>query len=206
MSKYNVGDEIEITVGDRKFVTIIDEQGVQRFKANTAIKAFVDASTAAYNEWIVSDRSTPEGFNLNTLAEEYYKGLHTLDDMLTLYTSFGYSVAGFADVSYFERLDIRNPLWEETHVKKISSAAVVELMALISEPFEHSGNEAVRYISDAVMAGRLTTDGKGNYVALGDTIDRVFFPFLETRGLDPWNITPNRDTSEELRNILDSWA
>ena len=200
MTKYNEGDEIIVTVGGRKFTTVITD-GVQRYKANTAVEAFVNASGEAYEVWIRTDRSTPEPFSLNTLIMEYFNGKHTLDDMLTLYTSFGYSVSGMMDVSIFSELDVRNPLWEDEHYAKLSSKAFEELMGLINEPYRHNGDEAVRFVFDAVSDGKWKVN-KGDLVNGTDTIDRVVLGFLGAREIEPWDIEVKEDTSDELKGFL----
>ena len=202
MTKYNVGDTVLITVGDREFTTVIDEHDVQRFKVNSVINAYNDTVSAEWDKWMYSDRSMPEPFGLNMLAVEYAHGKHSLDDMLTFYTSIGYSVAGFSDLSYFEELDIRNPIWEQNDYRKLSSKAFAELMELIEEPYEHSGNEAVRYVFDVVRDGKWTTDNAGNYIAASDTIDRVVYSFLGTKDIEPWDILVKDETSQELKDFL----
>jgi hypothetical protein len=202
MTEYKTGDEIIVTIGSREFTTVIDKHGTQRFKKNTVINAWVDASGKEFEKWLRTDRTTPEPFNLNVLGLEYLRGEHTLDDMLTFYTSIGYSVSGFSDLSFFDDLDIRNPIWEEDHYKKLSSKALVEFMSLINEPYEHNGNEAVRFIFDVVRDGKWTTDDNGNFIAREDTIDRVIYSFLEHRNMEPYNILIKEDTSEELKAFL----
>jgi len=200
MTKYNEGDEITVTVGGRKFTTFITD-GVQRFKTNTAISAYVDAGGRAFNAWNRSDRTTPEPYTLNDLATEYQEGKHTQDDMLTLYTSIGYSVAGFADLSLFHDLDIRNPVWEDEHYAKLSSKAFEELMGLINEPYRHNGDEAVRFVFDTVSEGKWKVN-KGDLVNGTDTIDRVVLGFLGAREIEPWDIEVKEDTSDELKGFL----
>jgi len=202
MTDFSVGDEIPVTIGRRTFTTYIDKHDVQRFKRNTVIEAFVDASGENFEEWLKTDRTTPQPFNLNTLAVEYHEGKHTLDDMLTFYTSINYSVAGLADVSYFEGLDIRNPVWEADHYTKFSSEALKELMNLINEPYKHMGNDSVRFFHDAVRYDKWTTDGEGYYINRDDTIDRVILDFLATREIEPWDIKVEETTLDELKGFL----
>lgn len=205
MTEYKHGDKINVKIGDRTFETIIDKRGVQRFKENTVISAFYKASTEAYNDWMRTGREGSAPFNLNTLAKEYHAGKHTLDDMLTFYTSFGYSVDGFADVSFFEGLEIRNPVWEAGHFKSLSSRALQELMGLANIPFRHNGDESVRFFFEVVRYGKWGVKD-GDYVALSDTIDRVLIPYLRSKGFEPWDIKPTDETSDEVKSILTKWA
>lgn len=89
-------ETIIVKVGDREFETFLDESGVQRFRGNTVTRYIVDNG----------------GYLLNELVMAYYDGKFTDDDFLTFYTSFGYSVGGFCDVSNFSHLDVENPLWD----------------------------------------------------------------------------------------------
>ena len=106
MSKYIVGDRITVKVGDRTFDTIIDNEGVQRFIANGVVRLIVDKMEKDYG-W------SGEPFNLNTLAQLYYHDKFTQDDYLTFYTMMGYSVCGLAELSFFQDLEIENPVWEK---------------------------------------------------------------------------------------------
>lgn len=203
MTTYNVGDEILVTVGSRTFTTVIDPYNTQRFKMNTVIDAFVEASYELSKAWNRSDHSTPQPYTLNTLVSEYAEGKHTQDDMLTFYTSIGYSVSGFADLNHFGDLDIRNPVWEEDDYKTLSFCAWAELMSLIGEESKHSGNNSVRYLFDAVAQGKWKVDNlTSSYAADSDTIDRVVKAFLRERDIEPWDITITANISKELKGFL----
>ena len=45
----------------------------------------------------------------------YQRGNFSQDEYLTFYTSFGYSVCGLAELSFFSDLPIDNPVWEQEH-------------------------------------------------------------------------------------------
>jgi hypothetical protein len=49
----------------------------------------------------------------NKLAEMYTKGAFSQEDYLDFYTSTGCSVAHIAEMSFFDNLEIENPLWEK---------------------------------------------------------------------------------------------
>lgn len=200
MTNYNTGDEIPVIVGDRTFTTIIDANGVQRFKVNTAINAFVNASTVAFNRHN-STRRGPAPYTLNNLAIEYHEGKHTLDDMLTFYTSIGYSVSGFCDLSYFQNLDIRNPAWEDSHYTSLSSKAYAELMKLIGVPYETSNDEPSRFLFDATVSGKWIVK-EGTILNGTDTIDRLIYSFLAEKEIEPWDVEVKDSTSDELKGFL----
>jgi hypothetical protein len=200
MTNYNVGDEIPVIVGSRTFITIIDVNGTQRFKENTVINAFVNASQEAYSRFTAT-RTGPMPYTLNDLSVEYYEGKHTLDDMLTFYTSIGYSVTGLSDLSYFEELDIRNPIWESDHYNSLSSKAYTELMELIGVPYKSSSDEPSRFLFDAITSGKWVVK-EGNITNGTDTIDRVICLFLEKKEIEPWDIEVKDSTSDELKGFI----
>lgn len=93
--KTKPGEVIVVKIGGKPFETIIDNDGVQRFKVN---KLF--------------DRLYKSGrIDLNQLAIDYQRGLFTQEEYLHFYLGLGYSVSGFSELSFFEDLEIDNPLW-----------------------------------------------------------------------------------------------
>jgi hypothetical protein len=204
MVELNPGDHFPVKIGDRTFDTVIDEQGVQRFVHSTIIESILDHSGAAFNEWLKTDRTSPEPWSLNVLAEEYSLGKHSLDEMLTFYTSTHYSVGGFADLSYFSGLDIRNPVWEADHYTRLSSEALTEFMGLINEQYLSNSDRAVNYVTQAVFSGKWKTDD-GDVVAAKDTINRVLEKFLwDTQERYLFEVKPVETTSDELKGFLES--
>jgi hypothetical protein len=86
-----------VMVSGKSFPTVIDEQGVQRFKMNAAVR------------WCVDHVS------LNAL---WIAGLPK-NDVRALYRMMGYSVCGYADV--FPGDKIENPTWRaEWELRKSS--------------------------------------------------------------------------------------
>jgi hypothetical protein len=96
MSDFKPGDVIYVRVGGRRYKTIIDAHGVQRFKENGLLRHLVDTKV----------------IDLNKLAVTYMMGKpfsrrHYAEFMM----SIGYSVCGFAELSNFQGMAIENPLW-----------------------------------------------------------------------------------------------
>ena len=89
-------ETIIIKINGREFKTYLDARGVQRFRRNSLIEYIVDNG----------------GYLLNDLSIKYQNGQFTDDEFLDFYTSFGYSVGGFCDLSLFSHYTIENPLWD----------------------------------------------------------------------------------------------
>lgn len=92
------GDQIEIQVDGKTYVTIIDNLGVQRFKKDTVIG------------WLYENGK----INLNDLALAYCEGKLDKIEYAEFNMKIGYSVDGWASINYFEDMVIKNPLWD-TH-------------------------------------------------------------------------------------------
>lgn len=105
-------DIIVVRIGDREFDTQIDAAGVQRFIPNAVTAHLVQLML---DDFIQIDG---KGFNLNDMIRLYHEELFPEEDWLTFYTSFGYSVSGFADLSFFQHLPIVNPIWEVCNEKQ----------------------------------------------------------------------------------------
>ena len=99
-------ETIIVNVGGRSFETYIDRNGVQRFRVNTVLNHLCDLMT---KNLTVDGKS----YGLNDMCLEFFNGKFSNDDWLTWYTSFGYSVSGFMDLSFFDHLEIENPLWDK---------------------------------------------------------------------------------------------
>lgn len=199
---HNTGDITTVVINGRKFITIIDDKGTQRFKGNTAVRAFVDASIVEWEKWLRTDRSQPEPYSLNDLVMGFYEGKHTLDEIIELYSNIGYSLGGFSDASADWDVTIRNPLWEENDYKVLPGKVWVELMGLIGHEYQHNGNEAVRYIFEVHREGNWDTDDKGNFVARNETIDRIVYAYLEKHEIEVEDIEPEEESSDELKTFL----
>jgi len=115
MTDYKPGDIVPIRVGTRVVDTVFDEYSTQRFRVNPILKAWVDGTTSAMNRYnsrhALNDRHDDEVFNLNDMCKLYHEGKFTLDEWLDFYLQIGYSVAGFCDLSFFDDLEIVNPVW-----------------------------------------------------------------------------------------------
>lgn len=109
--RVKLGEHYTVKVGDWEYDTVIDEYGVQRFVGNEAIRLMIDGSTDDFERSLASKGPQPS-FTLNDLAIAFYNGNVPLKDMADFYTGMQYSVSGFCDLSYFEDLEIINPLWK----------------------------------------------------------------------------------------------
>ena len=96
MKEAKYGDEIIVKVGGKEYKTIVDEEGVQRFPENKLLCYMSD-----------------EMIDLNKLAIAFQRGTFTQDEYLQFYMGIGYSVCGLSELSFFEDLEIENPLWED---------------------------------------------------------------------------------------------
>lgn len=108
---------IIVKVGDREFKTALDQNGVQRFMPHDEAPAELVEKLKDWEAYLNSDHSShppvPKGiYTPNDLAMDFYNGVYTVDEMLSYETYSGYSVCGLADLSYFEDMEIVNPLWD----------------------------------------------------------------------------------------------
>lgn len=92
--------------------TIIDDQGVQRFRQNKIIRDLLDNSTSAGPE----SKPFPgypraQKLGLNEVAIRVGNGTYTENDKRELYRLIGYSICGYAEI--FEDDIIENPLWDK---------------------------------------------------------------------------------------------
>lgn len=94
--KAGIGDKIIITIGDREIETVIDEHGVQRLPRNP----------------IYDDLFNKGLIDLNSMIVRYHQKKIEFEDYFEFYLHIGYSVSGFSELSCFQHLDIKNPLWE----------------------------------------------------------------------------------------------
>ena len=102
MTLHNGKKIIQVQVGKKKYPTFLDGKSVQRFIKNSVIEHL-------FNE---------NKLDLNQLAREYHNGKFSQVDYAEFNMMIGYSVAGFADLSSFQDMQIRNPLWEEKPKRK----------------------------------------------------------------------------------------
>lgn len=100
MSKFKPGDKIKVKIGKKSYKTHIDEHGVQRFKANSLIR------------WLVDSKR----IDLNDIALHFATSKNapfTKRDYAEFNMMLGYSVCGFADLSFFNIYNIENPCWDK---------------------------------------------------------------------------------------------
>ena len=203
MTKYQPGDQITVLIDGKPHPSFITDKGVQRFKTNSITESILDSSTEAFNAWNRGGHQGPEPWNLNTLLMGYYEGKHTTEEMVEFYTGSGYSVAGFAELGWVqERVTIRNPVWEENHATRLSSAAWEELVELAGVPYTSSSDQPSLFSVEMLAAGRWTTTNDGYYVAKNDTINNIIDEFLAGHELQIWDLEVDDTTSEELRAFI----
>lgn len=94
---------IPVKIAGKEFQTFLDERGVQRFCGNAVIRRMIDSPTM---------RDSHGPLSLNTLSEDFHRGMFSTEDWLDFMTSFGYSVSGLMGYSEFQHLPIENPLWD----------------------------------------------------------------------------------------------
>lgn len=109
---------IMVRVGNREFKTALDDHGVQRFLPHNECPPELVEKMRAWDDYLNSKESRyepiPAGiYTPNDLAIDFHRGVYTVDEMLSYETYCGYSVCGLADLSYFDGLEIDNPLWED---------------------------------------------------------------------------------------------
>ncbi len=105
------GDTIDVVIEGKTYETVIDDQNVHRFKANTVLQYMFDHDTTG----APVDMSNPrqmhtQMLNLNTLAVAFHKGKFSKRDYMEIVMQ-GYSVSGFCSLSTFQDWSIHNPLW-----------------------------------------------------------------------------------------------
>ncbi|MFA7216835.1 MAG: hypothetical protein WC095_02550 [Candidatus Paceibacterota bacterium] len=84
-----------VKIGGKPFETVIDKQGIQRFKTDRLINSLYEIGS----------------IDLNQLAVQYQRGAFTQEEYLRFYTGIGCSVTGLYDLPFFLDLEIENPLW-----------------------------------------------------------------------------------------------
>ncbi len=95
MIDFKPGDVIYVRVGGKKYKTIIDKHGVQRFKANPLLCHLFETKK----------------LDLNQLAIDFHNKKFGRRAYAEFSMALGYSVCGFRELSNFQKYDIENPLW-----------------------------------------------------------------------------------------------
>ncbi len=102
MKNFKPGDVIKVKVDGVEYDTIIDKDNVQRFRQNEVVRFIVGTGAGQ--------------ISLNQLAIDYQRGANppfSERAFAEFNMMLGYSVCGFADLSFFENMEIENPLWED---------------------------------------------------------------------------------------------
>ncbi len=89
------GDVVTVSVGGVDYETVIDKDGVQRFRRNMVL------------DFLFKDKR----LDLNQLAVDYHHKKFDQRSYAEFNMALGYSVCGFADLSSFQDMEIDNPLW-----------------------------------------------------------------------------------------------
>jgi hypothetical protein len=97
MSEYSPGDIVTVLVDGLPCETIIDKDGVQRFRQNGALCWFVETATAGYRA------------DMDELAFACHLGVFSKEDYAEIYRLLGYPVSDFREI--FEDAEIENPIW-----------------------------------------------------------------------------------------------
>lgn len=110
-----VGDHFAVRIGNKWYDTVIDDHNVQRFVVQPVVNAFVDHSHKMFDEYWMKQRIAdhPAVYGLNEIAVDFARHEWPLSEQIEFYTMFGYSVAGFCDMSWVANVEIDNPLWED---------------------------------------------------------------------------------------------
>lgn len=104
---------ITVKINGKEYQTYLDKHGTQRFVENRIVSRFIDSNVALYSKMGWKWMEDNNVYTLNDLSMEYHgKGEFSLDEMIEFHTMIGYSVGGFAELSYFEDVEIENPLWD----------------------------------------------------------------------------------------------
>lgn len=109
------GDMFPVRIGDKWFQSVIDEQGVQRFKTNGPVNALINHQQRMFDQHWMKDRipNHPAVYGLNEIAVDFIHGNWSREEMIEFYTMFGYSVSGLVGMSFVEDVPVYNPLWFE---------------------------------------------------------------------------------------------
>lgn len=108
---------IIVAIGEREFETALDHNGVQRFLPHDQTPEGLANLMSDWDNFLEGMKfgdTIPNGiYTPNDLAIAFHQGEWTVDEILSYQTASGYSVSGLSELSYFDDLEIRNPLWED---------------------------------------------------------------------------------------------
>ena len=104
-------DHIVVKLNGKEYQTEM-VNGVQRFVPNPVVKKLLDKNSNVYCSLGYRKFEELGLYSLNEISLDFYQGEFTVEDMLDFYTQTGYSVSGMLDLSYFEDVEVENPLWD----------------------------------------------------------------------------------------------
>lgn len=90
--------EVTIKVNGKEYVTVFDDEGVQRFKVNTLFRYLTGSTIVDYRH----------------LSFAYQQGEFTQEEYLHFLMGVGWSVSGLFDLDAFKDLPIENPVWKKS--------------------------------------------------------------------------------------------
>ena len=88
---------VEVRIDGRTYDTIIDREGIQRFRANGVVALLKSQGRV----------------DLNQLAREFQRGVLDVRSYAEFYMALGYGLVAFSELDFFRGLKVENPLWEE---------------------------------------------------------------------------------------------
>lgn len=104
-------ETIEITLDGVPYQTYLDDNGVQRFVPNEVVVRLLRNNGELFEARNRGQLKGLELYSLNEIAFDYHTGKIPLADLLQFYTMMDYSVSGMMGLSFFEDIEVKNPLW-----------------------------------------------------------------------------------------------
>ena len=105
-------DTIMVKLDGKKYPTHL-VNGVQRFVPSPIVEAIVSNQIEVYSRLGYKRFKELGIYGLNEISMDFQLGKYTVQEMLDFHTSHGYSVSGMLDLSFFEDVEVENPLWED---------------------------------------------------------------------------------------------
>jgi hypothetical protein len=122
------GTEIDVIIGDKTYLPVIDENGTQRFPEVEGLRDLMWTETRGQKPppkpvppevaelaktntavaWLVANNPS----NLNEMAYAFFDSKFNRLDYAEFNMHIGYSVSGWCELSSFEDMPVDNPLWE----------------------------------------------------------------------------------------------
>ncbi len=126
------GDVIPVKVDGKVYETVIDENGVQRFRENSVLDYMFRHAPDGRELNMMDGRDIHNGMmNLNTLVGAFRQGKFEKRDFLEFRIA-GHSVSWLLELSEFAGTVVENPLWDgpETIHDPFAGIDMKELLGL----------------------------------------------------------------------------